>query len=276
DCYLEQVLTPFDRGVDFSLPARLDVHLRRLESAGLARRSVALDLGFGCGDSLACHGGRLGLSIGLDFSSGMIAAAAARPDLSAPRRSTQPAAAERARLVHRRRRGPLPPGEGELLLVRGDMRRLQPLHAGADLVLAINSLTGGSLDYARTMFSQAGACVAPGGQLWAVFPAREAMRHLEDLIARSGRPRPRGLGQVEDHSGVYVDGSGGRQKFWSAEEIDEALAAAGLRRVHRERVPYPWRLVAESGWGHFPRARRLWDWFVIGERAPAGRAMLGP
>jgi len=257
--YDDEVITPFDTRVSFSLPARLQ---RDLESMPDPEHAVVLDLGVGTGASLALHAEKVGLSIGLDFSPGMLRASAQRIENTGASVSVETQLGART-MVDQVRDPSLRRSGPSTCLVQGDMRSLDRFHGQADRVLAINSITGPE---SETMLAQACACVAPGGQFWGVFPSRDTMDHLDKLFMINGVERPSGLGDFVDGGHTYRDAEGGLQRFWRPLELENGLRDAGLRDLTLTRVHYPWSMIAESGWGSFPGADELWDWFVIGHR----------
>jgi SAM-dependent methyltransferase len=251
------VISPFAPGVDF--PLRGDV--RRLLGAwrrrGELERKVVLDVGCGRGDGLALFAGRVGLAGGIDISPRML-------DLSErflKARGVVPARDAGRAGLRRVASGLRGHAAGkQTLLVQADMGSLAPLRHSADVVLAISSISPTRPGIAPRVFDAVASCLKPGGTLLAVLASLDAFHYLVALAGRRGVALP-DAGRVDAHGMFHENGE--RQKFFTPVEIEQLCERSGLRRLALEKVRYPWPLVRRFGWGFFPGAPRLWDWYLV-------------
>ena len=267
--YDDWVISPFAPRVRF--PLRTDI--RRLlgtwKRRGELQQRVVFDLGCGRGDGVALVAGRVGFTVGVDFSPRML-------DLSERflrARGITPARyrgrAGLARVAAELRA--FQAGDGDrrarTVLVEGDMESLAPLRHSADAVLAISSISPSRPGRAGRVFDQVVSSLRPGGTLMAVLASLDAFHYLAALADRLGVELP-DLGRVDAH-GMFHEG-GEQQQFFTPADIRRHCRESGLRMQALAKVRYPWPLVRRFGWGFFPGRPRLWDWYLVG-RAPGRR-----
>jgi SAM-dependent methyltransferase len=261
DDYDTWIISPFARDVCFPLRGDLRRLLVKWKTRGSLQQRVALDLGCGRGDGVALLAGRVGFTVGVDFSPRML-------DLSERFLRARGVTASRYR-----GRGGLRRIQTELrdfdarrerasrtVLVEGDLSALQPLRCSADLVLAISSISPHRPGLEVRAFAEVVSCLKPGGTLMAVFASWDAFDYLLALASRRGVELP-DVGHVDAHGMFHENGE--QQKFFTPSEIRQLCAANSLRVLTLEKVRYPWRFVRRFGLGYFPGCPRLWDWYLV-------------
>ena len=236
--YDDLFLDPFRPGVESPLLPALAA-LPRPETFTVA------DLGCGTGPLLPHLVGRFGRVVAIDFAPGMIARAKKRLGETAA---------------------------GVEFLSR-PMWDLGALAGVIDVAVAVNSIVMPDVrDIDRTL-AAIRAALRPGGVLFAVLPAMDAIHYHTMLLHDHGLDRGLGPEEAErvaafDAEHHYYDFAFGRsgflglkQKFWQPFEAEYRFAKAGFREVALDRVYYPWdeNLVGYKDFAHLPRS---WDWFV--------------
>lgn len=255
DDYAAHVVSPYELGVELPLAGDLDRWFR-----GAPRDALVVDFGCGTGQALELVAGRGGLTLGLDYSQGMLRAAARRLRKGRVRRlKSEPLSPRMAQREMKTR------DAGRTRLVEGDLHALEWLRGQVDLAVASNSITDETAARSDHMFDQVAATLKRGGELLAIFPSLDATEYVMQLhVERSGEV-PEDLG-VLDTEGVYeVDGL--RQRFWSPDQLSEACARNGLEVRELSKITFTWEAMAESGWGDFEGEAPMWDWYLRASRA---------
>ena len=247
ESYADYVVSPYELGVDLSLPDDVDAWL---EAGG--EEKVAVDFGCGAGQSLELIAGRAGRALGLDFSLGMLTESARRlSDVEGcVRKPLRPSS-----LPQWLKGAPT----NETRFFQGDLHRLEVFAGSVDLAIASNSITDSTLADSLHMFEQVAASVRPGGELLSLFPSWDATEYVMDLVEAAGDADDE-LGTLDDEGVYEIDGL--RQKFWKPEEIEAACEANGLRVARLEKILFPWDAMAEAGWGDFEGEPEMWDWYL--------------
>jgi SAM-dependent methyltransferase len=236
--YDDLFLDPFRPGVESPL-------LPALEALPDRGSLMVADLGCGTGPLLPHLAGRFGRVVALDFAPGMIAKARKRLGKDAAR----------------------------VEFLSRPMWDLDDLAGRLDVAVAVNSIVMPDVrDIDRTL-AAIRAALRPGGVLFAVLPAMDAIHYHTMLL--HDHALGRGLAPEEaeriaafDAEHHYYDFAFGRfgflglrQKFWQPFEAEYRFAKAGFREVALDRVHYPWdeSLAGYKDFAHLPRS---WDWFV--------------
>jgi SAM-dependent methyltransferase len=236
--YDDLFLDPFREGVESPL-------LPALAALPGPETLTVADLGCGTGPLLPHLVARFGRVVAVDFAPGMIAKAKAR----------------------------LGEDAGRVEFLARPMWDLRDPVGRWDVAVAVNSIVMPDVrDIDRTL-AAIRAALAPGGVLFAVLPAMDAIHYHTMLL--HDRALDRGLEpevaerhaafHAEHHFYDFVFGRsrflGLKQKFWQPFEAEYRFAKAGFREVALERVYYPWddSLAGYRDFAHLPRS---WDWFV--------------
>jgi SAM-dependent methyltransferase len=260
------IVSPFAPGVEFPLRADVSRLLRTWKRQGRLEQRVAFDVGCGRGDGLALVAGRVGFTVGIDFSRRML-------DLSERSLRARGITPARYRGGLRRVASELrefADGDGcgtKTVLLEADMRALAPLRHSADLVLAISSISPARPGLASRVFREVVSSLKPGGTLLAVLPSLDAFQYLLALAGRLGVDLP-DVGRV-DSRGMFHEG-GERQKFFAPAEIRQLCEEGRVQVQSLRKVRYPWQLMRRFGWGYFPGRPKLWDWYLVGRAGGRG------
>lgn len=243
--YHEEVISPFQEGVDNPLPGAL----RRLRGA---RRLDVVEYGCGTGSLIPLLASRFRHVTAIDFSEAMLAEA-----------RKQAAAAN-------------------VEFLRHDLRDLEPFRDRFDVAVVVNAVLAPDPRDVNRILDGIFGSLRPGGRLLGVFPAMEpvlyqAMLIFEEEIA-SVHEEKRALSRTRRRLerskfnfelGRYDEG-GLRQKFFYQFEIAWRLRRAGFRHVRLGKVLYPWD-PERIGYEMFPDAPPMWDWFVSARKPAAPR-----
>jgi SAM-dependent methyltransferase len=262
--YQEQVISPFSPEVRFKLPADIRRILRAWRTDGTINSRVVLDFGCGCGDSLLLVAGRVGLAVGIDFSEGMLTQSQIRLErkgIHVTRYNRRQGLRAVAQRIDSLKKGRLT--DPQTVLVNANVFRLGSVRASADLGMAINSICPQNAQQLCAIFRQVTASVKHDGTCIFVFPSLDTMYHLFELVRRH-KVTPPDLGVIELRDDMYLEPEGGKQKFFTPDEIEELFKSNRWNIDRVEKIRYPWNLVRRFGWGYFPRHERLWDWYVVG------------
>lgn len=258
--YYDEVVSPFAEGVRFPLRADVRKTLRAWRKGSAIDRKVAVDFGCGIGAGLLTFAGQVGLAVGLDFSDAMLdesERSLAKAGIHYVRfRNGRGLQKTRSRIT-RLRSGQL--AAPDTVLVNGDFRRLEPLTGNVDLGLAVNSISPSHDDDVQPIFDQICACMRRRGTLLVVLPSLDTIHYLSRLSRHSGTKLP-GLGKIQE--GMYRDGSGCQQKYYTEKEVCDLFSRQRIKIVRFEKLRYPWSYMKSGGWGYFPGHERVWDWYV--------------
>lgn len=206
---------------------------RAVERAAGARRDRTLvDLGCGPATLIRRHAVLFRSAVGVDFAEPVVELA-------------------------RRRCAGLPNAE----LLVGDVARAgERLPRSADVLACMNVVTSTSARKREAIGRALAAVARPGATLLLVVPALESLRHVHRCCVARGyasAPPPR-------HGRVAR--SGDPQKFWTGDELADALARWGFSAPRLERVAVPWRDEGVAA-GDMRGLPGPWDWLAVARRA---------
>ena len=264
--YHSEVITPFAKGVRFRLGSDVRRRLREWRDHDTIWRRVVIDFGCGIGEALALVAGKVGLAAGIDFSNAMLSQSRKRlerSDLETRELTGRGSLGVLARLVRKCQDSET--GMPTTVLARGNLLRLNALAETCDLALAINSIAPPSVAEAHRMFQQVAQSLRPRGTLIAAFPSLDTMYYLSSLERRHGVGHAE-VEEIDPVSGIYTDMYGEPEKFFTPDEIRELVRDNGLRVTRLEKIRYPWALMRRFGWGYYPRAPRIWDWYLAADK----------
>lgn len=256
--YHQYVISPFSPLVRFRLASDIRRLTKIRSTTGESAARVVFDCGSGIGDALVLLAGRASLVVGFDLSGAMLRVSRERLRSTGVRCEQ----IQSVRTLQALCRAAFRQGENEdkrVVLMQRDIARLQPLADTADLVLAINAIAPETSKRAKAMFSSIAKTLVPGGTLLAVFPAYDALEFLFALARKRGRPMEK-LGTIDD--GLFFNSSGDRQKFFTPDEITDMCRQERMEIHLLEKLRYPWNVAKRHGWGYFPNAPRIWDWYL--------------
>jgi SAM-dependent methyltransferase len=236
--YDDLFLDPFRPGVESPL-------LPALQALPHPERLTVADLGCGTGPLLPHLVGRFGRVVALDFAPGMIAKAKKRLGENA----------EKVEFLGR------------------PMWELDDLAGQVDVAVAVNSIVMPDVRTIDRTIAAIRATVRPGGVVFAVLPAMDALHYHTMLLYDHALDRGLSPDEAERHAAFHAEHHyydfafgrskflGLRQKFWQPFEVEYRFAKAGFRDVALDRVTYPWdeNLAGYQDFAHLPRS---WDWFV--------------
>ncbi len=274
--YAAHVVSPYELGCGMPLGDDLEAWFAAdaaaraaLEASTMGASSpcarVAVDFGCGTGQSLEMLAGRAALTLGLDYSVGMLREAGRRLE-GRELANFDPQVLDSESATRVLEQGGAASKIGRTCLVRGDLHELGWLRGKVDLAVASNSLTDETLERSEHMFSQVVACLRPGAELFALLPSLDATEYLFELHYAYDGELPEGLGEL-DAEGVYIY-EGLRQKFWSPEELRELCPRLGLELLSLSKIHFAWAAMKEAGWGDFEGEEPMWDWYLHARRAP--------
>ncbi len=230
---------------EFIDPYRRDVRnplLRALKRVPDARTKTVADLGCGKGPLLPLLSERFGKVWAVDFADGMLHEARAHAaDLD------------------------------NVGFLQSSLTDLHDLAGKVDVAVAVNSLVLPDARELDEALRQVHACLRPGGRLFGIVPAMDAVHYytmlLVDRALASGKP----LDAARKNAAHFADHAdfdfafnefcfrGLEQHFWFPFEVHHRLRQAGFRRVRVKRVWLSWKQFT-----HFEDLKRHpppWDWF---------------
>jgi len=223
----------FDRDVTDTPRNDSEGVIRRalVEAAGRRRDRVLVDLGCGPATLIRRHAGLFARAVGVDF---------ADPVLELARRRCR--AHAHAEFV--------------CADAAGAGRRLP---RAADVLACMNVVTSASARKRESIGRALAAVARPGATLLLVLPARESIEHAADAA------RARGLKALRPSREGIVRRAGDPQKFWTAEEIGEALARWGFELQCLRKVRVPWSDEGQDA-RDFRGLPGPWDWLAVARR----------
>jgi SAM-dependent methyltransferase len=234
--YDDVFLDPFRPGVENPV-------LKALEAIPDAGSKTVADLGCGTGPLLPFLLARFGEVVALDFAPAMIERARARLGGDA----------ERVRFEVR------------------PMHQLDDFVARFDLAIAVNSLVMPDVRAIDRSLSAVRNSLRPGGVLYGVVPALDAIQYhtmllLDQALDRGYTPEEAERQAAARAEHAFYDFAFGRfqfqglrQKFWQSFEIEYRLRKAGFRSIELGRLLYPWD-DDQVGGADFADQPKSWDW----------------
>ena len=202
------------------------------------KRSTLVDLGCGIGTFIRTFGHRFRTIIGVDFSQGMLDRAAARCN-----------------------------GHGAIEWLCGDVSKISARLIGrADFTVSLNLITSTSTAKREALWASVARVTKPRGWAMVSIPSLESAEYAAAALAK------RGLGRIAGRvrPGGLVPRGRDLQKFFTRDEVREALERHGFSSVRVVPVWYPWS--EEGASGAAMRGQRLpWDWVVVGRKNSSER-----
>lgn len=130
----------------------------------------------------------------------------------------------------------------------------------ADVLACMNVVTSANARK-REAIGRALATVAkPGATLLLALPARESIEHVQAAASE------RGLEALRPTREGIVRREGDPQKFWTAEEIGDALERWGFQLTDLRKVRVPWSDEGQDA-RDFRGLPGPWDWLAVARRA---------